>query len=104
MFARLVVDDKDYGVKPFVVQLRCLDTFECRKGVSIGDCGSKMGRNGIDNGWIRFTNVRIPRTNMLMRHTKVSSNGTVTLPSISQLSYGALIFGRVSIINGFYIY
>lgn len=31
-----------------------------------------QGRNGIDNGWIQFTNVRIPRTNMLMRYTKVT--------------------------------
>ena len=29
-----------------------------------------QGRAGTDNGWIQFTNVRIPRSHMLMKHTK----------------------------------
>ena len=72
VFARLIVNKKDYGVKPFVVQLRDTNDFSLMPGVNIGDCGMKMGRNGIDNGWIQFTNVRIPRTNLLMKYTKVS--------------------------------
>jgi acyl-CoA oxidase len=59
-----------------------------------------MGRNGIDNGWIQFTYVRIPRTNMLMKHTKVSRDGKVTDPPMAQLAYGALITGRVQMVMG----
>jgi acyl-CoA oxidase len=29
--------------------------------VEIRDCGYKVGLNGIDNGAIKFTNVRVPR-------------------------------------------
>ena len=72
VFANLIVDGKRYGVKPFVVPLRDPETFSLLPGVTIGDCGAKMGRNAIDNGWIQFTQVRIPRTNMLMRYTQVS--------------------------------
>jgi len=36
---------------------------------------------------------------MLMKHTKVSRDGSVTLPKLAQISYGPLIMGRVSIIN-----
>lgn len=99
VFANLIVKGKNYGVKPFVVQLRDQKTYELLPGINIGDCGHKMGRNEIDNGWIKFTFVRIPRTNMLMRYTQVKADGTVAEPPISQLAYGALLFGRTCIIR-----
>ncbi|KAK9462802.1 acyl-CoA oxidase-domain-containing protein [Lipomyces oligophaga] len=95
-FARLIVHGKDYGVKSFVVPLRDVSTYELRTGIAIGDIGKKMGRDGIDNGWVQFTNVRIPRQYMLMRHAKVDRQGNVSLPPLEQLTYGALIGGRVS--------
>jgi len=36
-------------------------------GVLIGDCGTKNGLNGIDNGFILFDQVRIPKDNQLDR-------------------------------------
>ncbi|KAK9453783.1 acyl-CoA oxidase-domain-containing protein [Dipodascopsis uninucleata] len=98
-FARLIVGGKDYGVKSFVVPLRDSQTYTLKPGVSIGDIGKKMGRDGIDNGWVQFTYVRIPRQFMLMKHTKVSRNGEVTQPPLEQLTYGALIGGRVAMSN-----
>ncbi|KAF9970349.1 fatty-acyl coenzyme A oxidase [Actinomortierella ambigua] len=97
-FAQLIVRGKRYGVKSFVVQLRDPKTYTLMPGVNIGDIGKKMGRDGIDNGWIQFTNVRIPRTNMLMKHTKVSRAGEVKEPPMAQLTYGALIQGRVAMV------
>lgn len=97
-FAKLIVHGKDYGTRNFVVPLRNINDHSLKVGVSIGDIGKKMGRDGVDNGWIQFTNVRIPRQNMLMRYAKVSSTGIVTKPALDQLTYGALIRGRVSMI------
>lgn len=37
---------------------------------------------------------------MLMRHTHVAQDGTVRPPRLQQLSYGPLINGRVTIVNG----
>lgn len=48
--------------------------------------GKKFGRDGIDNGWIQFTNVRIPREYMLMKHTQVTRNGEVRDPPLAQLT------------------
>lgn len=93
------MNGKDYGVKPFIVPLRNPNDYTLLPGVSIGDVGMKMGRNGIDNGWIQFTNVRIPRTFMLMKHTKVSRSGVVKEPPLNQLAYGALIQGRVAMVS-----
>ncbi|KAI9031818.1 acyl-CoA dehydrogenase/oxidase C-terminal [Phycomyces nitens] len=98
VFAQLIVKGKCYGTKCFVVQLRDPKTYNCMPGVNIGDIGKKMGRDGIDNGWIQFTNVRIPRGHMLMKHTKVSRSGAVKEPKLQQLTYGALLQGRVAMV------
>ena len=44
-------------------------------GVKITDMGYKMGQNGVDNAVLSFDNVRIPRENMLNKHTDVDENG-----------------------------
>lgn len=98
VYARLIVKGKDYGVKTFVVPLRDAN-HELMPGVSVGDIGAKMGRDGIDNGWIQFTHVRIPRFFMLQKYAKVSSLGEVTLPPNNQLSYSALLGGRVIMVK-----
>ncbi|KAJ2368864.1 fatty-acyl coenzyme A oxidase [Coemansia sp. RSA 2607] len=99
VYAQLIVKGKCYGTKTFVVQLRDTSTFQLMPGVNIGDLGKKMGRDQIDNGWIRFTHVRIPRSHMLMKHTKVTRTGEVIEPALAQLAYGALIQGRVSMVS-----
>ncbi|ORZ29878.1 acyl-CoA dehydrogenase/oxidase [Catenaria anguillulae PL171] len=76
VYAQLIVNGKRHGVKVFIVPLRDPKTFELLPGVAIGDIGKKMGRDGIDNGWVQFTNVRIPRSFMLQKHTKVKRDGS----------------------------
>lgn len=98
VYARLIVKGKDYGVKTFVVPLRDSD-HNLMPGISIGDIGSKMGRDGIDNGWIQFSQVRIPRFFMLQKYCKVSPEGDVTEPPLNQLSYSALLLGRVVMVK-----
>jgi len=99
VIARLIVKGKDYGPKSFVVPLRDPEDYSLKPGVAIGDLGKKAGRDGIDNGYIQFSQVRIPRSYMLMKHTKVSKDGKVTEAPLAQLTYGALILGRVSMVN-----
>ncbi|RLV90226.1 Acyl-coenzyme A oxidase [Spathaspora sp. JA1] len=96
-YARLIVDGEDYGVKTFIVPLRD-SNHDLMPGISVGDIGSKMGREGIDNGWIQFSNVRIPRFFMLQKFCKVTREGDVTLPPLEQLSYSALLGGRVMMV------
>ncbi|CAO3678786.1 unnamed protein product [Rhizopus stolonifer] len=98
VFAQLFVKGKNYGTKCFIVPLRDPKTYNLLPGVNIGDIGKKMGRDGIDNGWIQFTHVRIPRSYMLMKHAKVSRTGSVKEPKLQQLTYGALLQGRVAMV------
>ena len=80
VYARLILPDastgtKDYGVHPFLVQLRSLKDHSFVKGVTTGDIGAKFGTSGNDNGWLKMDHVRIPRDQMLMRFSKVHIEG-----------------------------
>ncbi|CAG8518514.1 2643_t:CDS:2 [Acaulospora colombiana] len=97
VFARLIIDNKDYGVHPFIVQLRG-EGHKPLPGIEIGDIGPKLGFNNMDNGFVRFTKVRIPRTNMPMKYSKVSNTGVYSTPPHAKIVYGALVAGRADII------
>ncbi len=89
---------KDYGVHIFLVQLRDLSNHQPMPGVQLGDIGAKMGRNGIDNGWIVFNHVKIPRDQMLMKWAQVTRDRQYIPSPLPQLQYSALVEGRVSIV------
>ena len=101
VYARLITPDgAEHGVHVFIVQLRHLETHTHVAGVRTGDVGAKMGRNGIDNGWISFNHVRIPVTSHLRKYAHVEPDGTFvrTKGSKPQMAYGALIMGRSSMV------
>jgi acyl-CoA oxidase len=64
VFAKLIIGETDYGVNAFLVPLRDTNS-KILQGITIGDCGLKMGLNGVDNGTISFENVL--KENMLDR-------------------------------------
>ncbi|MBS7232075.1 acyl-CoA dehydrogenase family protein [Flavobacterium psychroterrae] len=101
VFAKLIIDGHDYGVNAFVVPLR--DTKgNTLNGITIGDCGHKMGLNGVDNGTISFDNVVIPKENMLDRFASVNDKGEFESPIPSDnrrffTMLGTLVGGRIGI-------
>ncbi|OWZ19259.1 Acyl-CoA dehydrogenase [Phytophthora megakarya] len=99
-FARLVLNGADHGVQSFIVPLRDVETHEPLPGVRIGDMGSKMGLQGVDNGWIQFDHVRVPRANMLRRYAQVSRDGVFSQTQHkAQLAYAALLINRGKIVT-----
>jgi acyl-CoA oxidase len=101
VFAKLIIDGKDYGVSAFVVALRDAHG-NVLPGVSISDCGRKMGLNGVDNGKISFSNVVIPKENKLDRFASVDDEGKFASPIASDnrrffTMLGALVGGRIGI-------
>lgn len=69
--AQLYTRGKCHGIHPFIVQLRDEVTHMPMLGIKIGEIGCKLGMNGTNNGYLGFNNVRIPRTNMLMKNNQV---------------------------------
>jgi acyl-CoA oxidase len=104
VFAQLVVGDRRHGVHAFMVPIRD-ESGRHLPGVRIEDCGRKAGLNGVDNGRLWFSNVRVPREALLNRYGDVSTDGTYTSPIESDnrrffTMLGALVRGRVSVAGG----
>ncbi|XP_038051803.1 peroxisomal acyl-coenzyme A oxidase 1-like isoform X1 [Patiria miniata] len=97
--AQLYTKGKCYGVHMFMVQLRSLEDHQSLPGIELGDIGPKMGYANIDNGFLRFTHVRIPRENMLMKYSQVEPDGTYKAPPAAKLSYGSMILIRSAIVG-----
>ncbi|CAG0897403.1 unnamed protein product [Darwinula stevensoni] len=95
--AQLYTRGECRGVHPFIVPLRNMDDHSPLSGIEIGDIGRRMAFNAADNGFLRLTNVRIPRENLLMKHAQVLQDGTYIRPANSKLSYGTMVFVRVMI-------
>lgn len=101
VFAKLIIDDKDYGVSAFIVPIRDKNK-NVLEGIIIEDCGHKMGLNGVDNGILTFKNVVIPYENMLDRFAQVNENGEFesSIPSDNRRFFtmlGTLVGGRIGI-------
>ncbi len=101
VFAQLITLGTNHGVHAFYVPLR--DTSgEFLPGIGGEDDGLKGGLNGIDNGRLHFTNVRVARTNLLNKYGDVAPNGTYSSPIASPgrrffTMLGTLVQGRVSL-------
>src|SRR6478736_4476078 len=101
VFAKLIIDEKDYGVSAFVVPLRD-KSGKTLPGITIEDCGRKMGLNGVDNGKIEFKHVVIPKENMLDRFASITEDGKFASPISSDnrrffTMLGTLVGGRIGI-------
>ena len=102
VFAQLIVAGENHGVHALYVELR--DTKGFVPGVGGEDDGPKGGLNGIDNGRLHFTNVRVPRENLLDRYGSVDVHGVYSSPIESRgrrffTTLGTLVQGRVSLVG-----
>jgi acyl-CoA oxidase len=91
LLAQLYTGGQCHGVHAFLVQIRDIDTHKPLPGITVGDIGPKLGLNAVDNGFLRLNNVRIPRENMLMKHSKVLEDGTFIKPPNEKLVYGGML-------------
>lgn len=101
VFAQLVVGGEEHGVHCVLVPIRDEDG-RTMPGVTITDCGVKMGLRGVDNGRLLFDHVRVPRKNLLNRYGDIDDEGTYTSPieSVNRRFFtmlGTLVRGRITV-------
>ena len=105
VFAQLVVGSGDaarsHGVHCVLVPIRGADG-AALPGVTLADCGPKIGLPGVDNGEIAFDHVRVPRANLLDRFGAIDDDGRYTSPIESDgrrffSMLGTLVRGRVTV-------
>ncbi|MCI2956189.1 acyl-CoA dehydrogenase family protein [Agromyces atrinae] len=101
VFAQLITKGVNHGVHAFYVPIRGAKG-QFLRGIGGEDDGLKGGLNGIDNGRLHFSNVRVPRANLLDRYGSVAEDGTYSSPIASPgrrffTMLGTLVQGRVSL-------
>lgn len=101
VFAQLITQGVNHGVHAFFVPIRTPEG-ELLPGVGAEDDGVKGGLNGIDNGRLHFTHVRVPRENLLNRYGDVAADGSYSSSIESPgrrffTMIGTLVQGRVSL-------
>lgn len=99
--AKLIIDDKDYGLHPLLVNIRDLKTHQIRDGLEIHDIGPKLGSEAMDNGYMRFTQFRTPRKTLLMKNVEVSRDGEYKYlnPAAKVLARGTMSLVRVFLVD-----
>jgi acyl-CoA oxidase len=101
VFAQLETNGERQGVHAFYVPIRdAAGAF--LPGVGGEDDGPKSGLNGVDNGRLHFSGVRVPRANLLNRYGEVAPDGTYSSPIASKgrrffTMLSTLVQGRVSL-------
>lgn len=101
VFAQLVVGGESHGVHCLMVPIRGADG-AALPGVTLSDCGPKLGLNGVDNGRIVFGQVRVPREALLDRYAQVDADGNYSSAIENPdrrffTMLGTLVQGRVSV-------
>ncbi len=101
VFAQLDVAGEQRGVHAFLVPVRDHGG-TLLEGVEVEDCGDKMGLQGVDNGRLRLSAVRVPRDALLDRFATVDEDGAYSSPIASPGArffsmIGALVEGRICI-------
>lgn len=108
VFAQLIVDGNKHGLHQFLVPIRDKN-FRPYDGITVGDMGPKAGLNGLDNGFLQFTNYRVPTKSLLNKGCVIKDGKYVQKnPSVSRgqktgLSLGALSLGRIGVIVQSYL-
>ena len=102
-----------YQCMIFAMKYQFMHVYTCIHvcaGINVGDIGPKFGYFGMDNGYLKLENVRIPRNQMLMKYAKVSlytlvfswilvrislcqvaPDGTYSKPPSDKITYGTMV-------------
>lgn len=94
--ARLIVSGKELGNHVFLVQVRDLETHELVPNVHIYEQGEKTIGTfaSMDNGVMRFTDKRIPRSQMLSGYVRLDRDGTYHKSENKMHSYTSMVIIR----------
>ncbi len=69
-------------------------------GIEVGEIGTKLGYNSVDNGYLKFDKFRVARKQLLSRFMSIDKNGEFKLKSDPRMIYQIMSQTRLMIIYG----
>lgn len=101
VFAQLIVDGENHGVHAVLCPIRGASG-NILPGITVKDCGYKLGLNGVDNGRIWWDRVEVPVENLLNKYGDIDSDGQYQSPIKNPnkrffTMLGALVAGRICV-------
>ena len=93
VFAQTLIKGKNYGVHPFLVQIKDKD-YNWLPGIEGGDIGPKIGFHAKENGFMYLRSVRIPKNNLFTKYVEVSDAGEYRQIGDPRVGYGTMMFIR----------
>lgn len=97
--AKMIIDGESYGVHAFLAQIRDMETHRPLKGLEIGDVGPKYGYLNKDNGYMIFTDFKLPRTALLSRFVSLDKKGMLNIQGDPKVAYSTMLYVRISLVN-----
>jgi acyl-CoA oxidase len=100
LIAQLKIQGRAFGPHAFFIQVRSFETHDLLPGVEMGDIGPKMGLDHMDNGYLKFSQFRVPKRAMLNRFARISEKGKYQLIDKNgiKILYLSLVASRFGII------
>ena len=99
VFARLIIDDTDFGVSAFIVQIRDMTTHKPLKGIEVGEIGPKLGYNLKDNGYLAFFNFRVNKSAIMSRFVDITEDGNLVIQGNPKVAYATMMQIRVFLLK-----
>jgi acyl-CoA oxidase len=100
VFCRLIANECDFGPQPILCPIRSYEDHMPLPGITVGDMGTKLGYNSVDNGFLSFDNVRVPRKNMMTRFSYITKEGDLEMRGDLRMLYNIMVQTRMEIIGG----
>jgi acyl-CoA oxidase len=85
-----------HGPQTFIVQIRDEKSHQPMQGIAVGDIGPKYGYASMDNGYMLFDHVRVPRSAMLSRYAEVSDE----TGALIRMGHPAVVYGSLTFVRG----
>ena len=80
--ANLTVGQQRCGPHAFLIDLRDPRDGRLAAGITVGDMGRKTTGNDLDNAWIEFHDVRVPKSALLNRYGDVDAKAGRYVPAV----------------------
>ena len=99
LYAQMIINGQKMGVQAFLIPIRDPETHRPFQGIEVGDIGPKFGFHAKDNGYMLFTNYRVPRRALLMRYLKVDKEGNFEPQGNPKILYSVMMFTRLQLLT-----